>query len=597
MLSGWPLFFRIQHRQKENNMQQVTFPFEQFLDTSGNPLDNGYVYVGTANQNPETNPIAIYWDAALTIPAAQPIRTINGYLSNSGTPARLYTSPSIFSITVRDKTQAIVASALDASTLDNLRADLAASSGASLVWYLPAGTGAVAAAVQAKLRESVSVKDFGAVGDGVADDTAEVQSAINSGAKRLVWPSGTYSINATGIDGVSNQVWESDGNGATIIKLTEDTAAEFIEFTGKSLFAIHDITIDYNGKTATGNVSALNCTSCTDFEITGCRVIGIDKFGISLNGVQRFKVKDNYIAKTTAANIQNQAILVSSSASASLLGEIVRNTCIRSAIDVDISESKIELNTVEDWKFGGGITTEQSANCHTLQINHNILSGGTGTDINVTNCPGIENWAARSAIIGNLIFNNSGSGIDQGGHRNVVLGNVVWNNGVVGGSGITARYGDAAYNSSESVYVGNRCFDTLGAGGTQTDGYTEESTSLANIMIESNLFKGNKTAPQNILSTTTSFVGPSVSATATYDPPSLNDGIKVTTDVTCPGARLGDLVSVSFSVDLQGIILHAWVNASNNVKVRFQNATGGTLDLASGTLVVQCMKHRNSVEF
>jgi len=31
--------------------------------------------------------------------------------------------------------------------------------------------------------------------------------------------------------------------------------------------------------------------------------------------------------------------------------------------------------------------------------------------------------------------------------------------------------------------------------------------------------------------------------------------------------------------------------------VRFQNATGGTLDLASGTLVVQCMKHRNSVEF
>jgi len=98
-------------------MQQVTFPFEQFLDTSGNPLDNGYVYVGTANQNPETNPIAIYWDAALTIPAAQPIRTINGYLSNSGTPARLYTSPSIFSITVRDKTQAIVASALDAQRL------------------------------------------------------------------------------------------------------------------------------------------------------------------------------------------------------------------------------------------------------------------------------------------------------------------------------------------------------------------------------------------------------------------------------------------------------------------------------------------------
>lgn len=41
------------------------------------------------------------------------------------------------------------------------------------VGYTPAGTGAVTTTVQAKLRESVSVKDFGAVGDGVTDDTAK----------------------------------------------------------------------------------------------------------------------------------------------------------------------------------------------------------------------------------------------------------------------------------------------------------------------------------------------------------------------------------------------------------------------------------------
>ena len=46
------------------------------------------------------------------------------------------------------------------------------STSSDLVSYLPAGTGAVATTVQAKLRESVSVKDFGAVGDGVTDDTA-----------------------------------------------------------------------------------------------------------------------------------------------------------------------------------------------------------------------------------------------------------------------------------------------------------------------------------------------------------------------------------------------------------------------------------------
>ena len=73
---------------------------------------------------------------------------------------------------------------------------------ASAVTYTPAGTGAVDTTVQAKLRESVSVKDFGAVGDGVTDDTAAIQAALDSlsAGQSLVFPAGhTYKIvNATG---------------------------------------------------------------------------------------------------------------------------------------------------------------------------------------------------------------------------------------------------------------------------------------------------------------------------------------------------------------------------------------------------------------
>lgn len=70
--------------------------------------------------------------------------------------------------------------------------------GASIVGYLPAGTGAVATTVERKLREWVSVKDFGAAGDGVADDTLAIQAAFTAaGINGVVFfPQGFYKISA-----------------------------------------------------------------------------------------------------------------------------------------------------------------------------------------------------------------------------------------------------------------------------------------------------------------------------------------------------------------------------------------------------------------
>lgn len=81
-----------------------------------------------------------------------------------------------------------------------------------------------------------------------------------------------------------------------------------------------------------------------------------------------------------------------------------------------------------------------------------------------------------------------------------------------------------------------------------------------------------------------------LTGSATYNPASLADGAGATTTVSVIGARLGDIAAASFSLDLQGIILTAYVSASDVVSVRFQNESGGVLDLAEGTLRVRVFK-------
>jgi len=77
-----------------------------------------------------------------------------------------------------DATAAKDAAELSATEAAATVASLSASSGASLVGYLPAGTGVIASTVQGKLRESVSVKDFGVLGNGT-DETTKLQAALN----------------------------------------------------------------------------------------------------------------------------------------------------------------------------------------------------------------------------------------------------------------------------------------------------------------------------------------------------------------------------------------------------------------------------------
>jgi hypothetical protein len=167
---------------------QPTYPI--LTDIDGQPLEDGFIWIGAANLDPQTNPIAVYWDAALTQVATQPIRTRGGYPLNGTSPGRLYVN-SDYSIRVQNRN----GSTLYSAPVTTERYGNIIISSAD-VTFLQAGTGAVTRTAQAKMRETVSVLDFGAVGDGVTDDTAAIQTALNSGAKSILVPAGTFLLTA-----------------------------------------------------------------------------------------------------------------------------------------------------------------------------------------------------------------------------------------------------------------------------------------------------------------------------------------------------------------------------------------------------------------
>ena len=138
----------------------TTKPVGQFTDINGKPLD-GQVFFGQPNLDPIANPITVYWDAAGTQPVTQPVVTVGGYPMNGNTRSNVFVNAD-YSILVRNRNGFTVFSAPNLPFEDS----------SDNQYFLQAGSGAVQRTVQSKLRDVVSVKDFGAVGDDVADDRA-----------------------------------------------------------------------------------------------------------------------------------------------------------------------------------------------------------------------------------------------------------------------------------------------------------------------------------------------------------------------------------------------------------------------------------------
>jgi len=138
------------------------------------------------------------------------------------------------------------------NAIDNLDGD------SGNVNYNQGGTGAQTRTVESKLQDVVSVKDFGATGDGVTDDTAAINAAIATG-KDVFFPdtSSSYKITSA-LTPLSRWQWVS-GTGYT--KITADTSTDYAVFTVTTNNIIEKLYIE--GSVKNGNVTGIKFSAGT----------------------------------------------------------------------------------------------------------------------------------------------------------------------------------------------------------------------------------------------------------------------------------------------------------------------------------------------
>lgn len=226
----------------------------KFVDSDGSPLNNGSIYFGAVNNNPEISPVAIYWDVNLTQPVSQPVKTINGFISRDGTPSNVYVSGP-YSITVKNKKGILLLTFPDSSNFDAVSASYAAAisainasilnanycvdnvaalklvdktkfsyvstrgyfvandNGNGSYIYDPLDTTSLdnggniivandGARWKLENTDFFSIEQFGAKGDGVTDDTASFNSAASTNLPIFVTkPSASYKLASAVVGG------------------------------------------------------------------------------------------------------------------------------------------------------------------------------------------------------------------------------------------------------------------------------------------------------------------------------------------------------------------------------------------------------------
>jgi hypothetical protein len=273
--------------------------------------------------------------------------------------------------------------------------------------------------------------------------------------------------------------------------------------------------------------------------------------------------------------------------------------------DIQAKDVKVTDNVLSDSQYGVYIASDSDDGRRVTVDNNTITSCAYGI---------YGSAAGGSAFIrGNEVLGTTNNPLTLG----FVSNKVVVGNRFRGGTQVFLRadppmsadveteFDTEAETSSGGLFANNVIQEmtngsaALSIGGTAT----EEMDVIGNVLdnntvniishLALGLIAGNR-GVSSVSSTTAEIVQGGFRGSATWDPASLADGAGETSSaITVTGAAFGDQVQVGVPVDLQGMLVSAYVSASNTVRIRIQNETGGVLDLASGTWRVFVHKRQN----
>ena len=264
----------------------------QFFSNNGIPLAGGLIYTYAAGT---TTPAVTYTSSTGLTANANPI-----VLDSSGrVPYEIWlTEGSSYKFILRTSTNVTIGTydnifgGNDATALNTFIADLANTSNAAKGDYLvgfkqSTASGvfanAVGKTVHQKLQDLISVKDFGAVGDGTTNDTTAIQNAVNAVSASplggvLYFPQGTY---LTSKITVGPNIILDGGN--SVVKAV--TGQNYIfSITGTENITIRNFVFDASGMSDVGGTGGLPMSvvyidvavgACTNIVVDGCRFSGI----------------------------------------------------------------------------------------------------------------------------------------------------------------------------------------------------------------------------------------------------------------------------------------------------------------------------------